>query len=561
MCPDDKSPGRFYCNFKIHKNHSENKAPPPRPITSGAGSITEGIATFVEHFIKDTATTHETYLQDTPDFLRLISQINKGPKLNNKAILATFDVEGLFTNIIHTAGLQCLQEQLQEQGQSEVPYEYIIQLMDIILHNNIFTFHDALWKQEVGAAMGSKPIPPYANIFLARTLDKLMKKLGAKFFQMLKRFLDDYFTIFVGTTKELHKLLEEINKVYPTIKLTLNHTSVRGELKEDQCECEEKTAIPFLDTLCSIKNGYIDTDLYKKPTDRNQYLLPSSCHPKTTTRAIPMSLGLRIIRICSDPNNRDTRLKELKKYLLDRGYNDGMVDTALAKAKRVPRDAALKKVPIKRKNKRPVFAVTYDPRLPSITKLQAKHWRTMVNRNQHLAEVFPSPPLTAYRRQPNLRSHLIRAKVAKAQDRYPKRYQRGMAKCNRQNCTACPFIKEGKNIEINQTKWNFNRQFNCHTYNLVYAIVCRKPECKEVYIGETKRLLKSRLAEHRGYVTSQDTSTATGRHYNSPGHTLADLSITVLEQVRKNDTLYRTQREEYHVRRFNTLYKGLNRQI
>ena len=128
-----------------------------------------------------------------------------------------------------------------------------------------------------------------------------------------------------------------------------------------------------------------------------------------------------------------------------------MVDTALAKAKKVPREAALRKVPAKRRNKRPVFAVTYKSRLPSITNLQAKHWSTMVNRNQYLAEVFPSP-LTGYRRQPNLRSHLIRAKVAKAQDRYPKRYQRGMTKCNRQNCTACPFIKEGKDIEINQTK-------------------------------------------------------------------------------------------------------------
>ena len=84
-----------------------------------------------------------------------------------------------------------------------------------------------------GAAMGSRPIPPYANIFLARTLEKLMKKLGAKFFQMHKRFLEDYFTIFVGTTKELHKLLEEINNVCPTIKLTMNHTSVKGEIKKD----------------------------------------------------------------------------------------------------------------------------------------------------------------------------------------------------------------------------------------------------------------------------------------------------------------------------------------
>ena len=70
-----------------------------------------------------------------------------------------------------------------------------------------------------------------------------------------------------------------------------------------------------------------------------------------------------------------------------------MVDIALAKSKKVPREAALRKVPVKRRNKRPVFAVTYDPRLPSITNLQAKHWRTMVNRNQYLAEVFP-PPLS-----------------------------------------------------------------------------------------------------------------------------------------------------------------------
>ena len=47
-------------------------------------------------------------------------------------------------------GWEYLQEQLQEQGHNEVPYEYIVQLMDKILHNNIYTFHDALWKQEVG---------------------------------------------------------------------------------------------------------------------------------------------------------------------------------------------------------------------------------------------------------------------------------------------------------------------------------------------------------------------------------------------------------------------------
>ena len=39
--------------------------------------------------------------------------------------------------------------------------------MEIILKNNIFEFHEANWKQEIGAAMGCPPIPDYANIFMA----------------------------------------------------------------------------------------------------------------------------------------------------------------------------------------------------------------------------------------------------------------------------------------------------------------------------------------------------------------------------------------------------------
>ena len=191
----------------------------------------------------------------------------------------------------------------------------------------------------------------------------------------MKRFLDDYFSVFNGTTKQLHQLLEQINKLHPTIKLTLNHTSVPGEAKEDKCDCKSQDAIPFLDTLCTIKNGRIETDLYRKNTDRNQYLLPSSCHPKQTTKAIPYSLGLRIIRICSDPLQRDKRLQDLESYLVQREYNEKMVRSAISRARRIPRDLALKKVVQKNTPKRPVFATLYDPRLPPVTSIIAKHWR------------------------------------------------------------------------------------------------------------------------------------------------------------------------------------------
>ena len=88
-----------------------------------------------------------------------------------------------------------------------------------------------------------------------------------------------------------------------------------------------------------------------------------------------------------------------------------IVDLALAKARNVPRSRALLKRFSKKSSERPVFTVKYDPRLPAIQSLQAKHWRAMTSCDQYLASVFPEPPLTAFKRQHNLLSMLFRAKV------------------------------------------------------------------------------------------------------------------------------------------------------
>ena len=91
----------------------------------------------------------------------------------------------------------------------------------------------------------------------------------------------------------------------------------------------------FLDTSCSISNNKIILDLYRKPTERNQYLLPSSCHPAHVTNNIPFSLAYRIVRICSDQDTRDKRLEELSKLLLDRNYKKSIINAANNKAKSI----------------------------------------------------------------------------------------------------------------------------------------------------------------------------------------------------------------------------------
>ena len=98
MDPKNRVPGRFYCTFKVHKNHKEGKAPPERPIVSGSNSFTENASLFVEHHIKELATKHVSYLKDTPDFLRQIQFINK-EDLPANAILVTMDDSALYTNI------------------------------------------------------------------------------------------------------------------------------------------------------------------------------------------------------------------------------------------------------------------------------------------------------------------------------------------------------------------------------------------------------------------------------------------------------------------------------
>ena len=122
---------------------------------------------------------------------------------------------------------------------------------------------------------------------------------------------------------------------------------------------KKKLSIPFLDTQLSIIDGRIDVDLYRKKTDQNQYLLPSSCHSKMTTVSIPYSLNLRIVRICTNPSNREKRFSELKNLLLERGYNERQINSSINKARLVSREAALRKVKRKESNQGPVFCSNF----------------------------------------------------------------------------------------------------------------------------------------------------------------------------------------------------------
>ena len=132
-----------------------------------------------------------------------------------------------------------------------------------------------------------------------------------------------------------------------------------------------------------------------------------------------------------------------------------------------------------------------------------------------------------------------------------------MKKCGR--CLACSYVKTGKNIK--STSSNFSTELNtavdCNTSGVVYCIECKI--CRTQYVGKTKDKAKERFLKHRGYVQNKELSQATGNHFNLPGHSVSDMTFTIIEKVHRKDPFFLRQREKFYIQKFNVKMKGINK--
>ena len=102
------------------------------------------------------------------------------------------------------------------------------------------------------------------------------------------------------------------------------------------------------------------------------------------------------------------------------------------------------------KMNRVVFVATFHPALPSISNILNKAWKVM-NKYSYLKDVFPSPPMIAFKRTRNssLRNLLVKTKLPEStRDR---RMIVGMKKCRKASC--CPDISEHCIVESSAAKF------------------------------------------------------------------------------------------------------------
>ena len=120
-------------------------------------------------------------MEDTPDLLGHIEQLNIDIILPNNAVLVTTDVIGLFTDIPQEDGAKAAEEALEEIDNKEVPSHFLTKRLNLILEYNIFEYDSKLYRQLIGTSMGSEPAPDYSNNFMARRIDPHIKTIARKY--------------------------------------------------------------------------------------------------------------------------------------------------------------------------------------------------------------------------------------------------------------------------------------------------------------------------------------------------------------------------------------------
>ena len=324
-----------------------------------------------------------------------------------------------------------------------------------------------------------------------------------------KRFIDDVFGIWLFGEEALLAFFAHANKAHPSINFTYRFG----------------TEVDFMDSSLSIRGDSISSDLYTKPTDTHQYLVPSSDHPPHVHKHLPYGLGIRLRAIVSDDTRLEHRLSELTAFLTARGYSKPTVEEQLDRVRATPRDRVLNCTKRRLGTNRTALVCTWNTRLPAFSELLRDSF-PILQSNEHLRSVFDFP-LVSYRRPRNLRNLLVSPsteQIRKARAPQPD----GTFPCDRPRCKTCERVHTIATLPYGADRSiSIRGHHSCQSSSVVYLISCTQPQCDAVYIGETGCTVRERMNGHRSSIkNNEDTPVAV--HFTHRDHSWR---VTVLERA------------------------------
>lgn len=335
--------------------------------------------------------------------------------------------------------------------------------------------------------MGTRMAPSYANLFMGRLEDSFLKK------QTLKplcwhRFIDDIFLIWTHGEESLKEFLDTLNN-FSRINFTWNI---------------DHNCITFLDVNIKNSSGLITTSVHLKPTNHQQYLHFSSCHPNNTKRSLPYSLALRGKRITTEKKDLEEYNNQLQSAFEKRGYPKKLIHQQITQAHY---DKTEKPKPM---TPQVNLVTTYHPGLHRLNYLLKTGFRILENSPQ-TKHLLDKPPTAVFRQPANLRNILVHPKLPDPTTDI-KKLPSGSYPCNKKACKTCKTHIPTTKFKSSTTgnSYPILGHHSCDSENLVYQIQCKK--CPAQYVGLTTETLRKRMNGHRHDTSCKNEEKPVSKH-------------------------------------------------
>ena len=449
-----------------------------RPILSMVGAYNHGLATYLGKLFSGLRDS-KNICKDSFSLAKFLGQSNL-----HDAYFVSYDVESLFTNVPVNEVIEYVQKTLYPPDTSRKEYKYanfkyldMKRAPEFCLKDNTFTFNGKLFVKVDGLAMGSPLAPILADIFLNSIFDPLITHYdtsGLRFGTYEPRFFTRYVDDILVALKD-----ENTANSFKLYLETL-HPNIRFKI-----EYELFDKIPFLDIWILKDFDKLSTAVYRKPTHSGVYIHYLSYVPFKHKVSLLKGLLYRAYNLCSDWELLHRELESLTAMLTNCGYNKDLIYRFINN-----------------------FLKAHI--IPDIRDSNSSQQDTISN----------VKPKVVFLNLPYLED--TTSKVRNAILGFIKRYDLLgtklkiiiLYKC----CTVGQFFHIKGKIPLDMRA------------NVIYKITC---SCGQMYIGETRRNVYTRMAEHA--KTSGTNITAVGQHLaDNPGHSANTANPDVLASSRYN---------------------------
>ena len=298
---------------KIHK-----PGVPLRPITSGIGSAPHRLA---KHLARPLSAAlgkiSGAHLKNSTDLIQRLKEVDFKDKR-----LVSFDVKSLFTNVPIDGAISAVKKVIERTNEKELPINKndYMKLVEMCMRFGSFSFNNCEYRQHEGLPMGS----PLSAVTACLFMEVLEKEHYSKIISSdtkWYRYVDDCLIITHKDT-DIEALLQRMNNVNNKIQLTV--------------ENESNGSLPFLDTVIIRTENSVKFKVYRKPTNKDDFIHYHSAHDEKTKSGVIIGFYLRAFRICS-PEYVDEEIKYITYTFEKLGYPKGVLAASLKKAENIRR--------------------------------------------------------------------------------------------------------------------------------------------------------------------------------------------------------------------------------